>query len=339
MKVLVTGGTGFLGNALVKSLLNDGHEIISVARGSDQSLANLGAAQVSIDVGDLGTRSSYSKLCDALVGVEAVFHIAAKVAMWGAKADFFRINVEGTSLLLKASKAAGVTRFIYTSSPSVIASGSDLSGVDESVPYPAHYEAYYPQTKALAEQAVLAAHTTEFRTIALRPHLIFGPGDTNLVPTIIAKARAGRLAIIGAGKNLVDFSYIDDCVAGHRAAEQALLGDATVGGRPYFLSQGQPMVLWDFINLILSGIGQQPVTKRVSRGLAATIATGLEAISRITGREPALTRFLVAEMATEHYFDLTAATTLLHYAPRVTMEVAIERTIDWLGTISKPSKA
>ncbi len=339
MKVLVTGGTGFLGSALVKSLRSDGHEVISIARGTNQELNELGVIQLGIDVGDLGASASYQRLREALTGVEVVFHIAAKVAMWGAKADFFRINVDGTLKLLEATKAAGVARFIYTSSPSVIASGCDLSGVDESVPYPQHYEAFYPQTKALAEQAVLASHTENFRTLALRPHLIFGPGDTNLVPTILAKAKAGRLAIIGTGSNRVDFSYIDDCVAGHRAAERALVGDSGVGGCPYFISQAQPMILWDFINRILVGIGQPPITKKVSYGVAATIAAVLESISRITGKEPALTRFLVSEMATEHYFDITAASTRLAYTPRVTMDDGIERTIEWLRAKSKPTMA
>jgi len=337
MKALVTGGTGFVGSALIKSLLADGHEVVSIARSKKESFSKLAAVtQVSFDFAAAFDGSQIEILQSALSGCEVVFHVASKVAMWGARESFYQVNVTGTEILLEAAKQAGVKRFIYTSSPSVIANGTDLAGVDESMPYPAHYEAFYPETKAIAERLVLAAHSEAFRTLALRPHLIFGPGDTNLIPTILAKARAGRLAIIGAGKNRVDFSYIEDCVAAHRCAEQALArhsnatasnGANNCGGRPYFISQGEPMNLWEFINQILKNSGQPALTRRISRPLATAIATALECGARIFGGEPALSRFLVSEMATEHFFNLNNARTLLNYAPRFSMQEAIGRTL------------
>jgi nucleoside-diphosphate-sugar epimerase len=329
-KILVTGGTGFLGLALVKQLVADGHAVVSVARGENDELSKLGVDQVRLDIGAIGAAQNAALLKDALKGVDLVFHIAAKVAMWGRRADFLRVNVAATEALLTAAQQSGVRRFVYTSSPSVIASGVDLKGVNESLPYPAHYEAFYPETKATAERLVLGSHREGFSTVALRPHLIFGPGDTNLVPTIISKAKAGRLSIIGHGENRADFSFIDDCVQAHLCAARALSADSKVGGVPYFVSQGEPTKLWDFINTILEGIGEKPITRRLPTGVAHGLASVLELGARIIGREPPLTRFLVSELATDHYFDISAARTKLGFQPRVTMAAGLQKTIEWL---------
>ncbi len=324
MKVIVTGGGGFLGKALCLSLAERGDEVHSLSRGDYPELRQAGVHTHRIDIS-----SDTKELCEVFNGAQAVFHVAAKVDMWGVYDDFFRINVQGTRNVLSACREAGVPRLIYTSSPSVVADGKDLNGIDESYPYPDHHHAYYPKTKKIAEREVLAAHGDRLQTIALRPHLIWGPGDTNLVPTILERTRAGRLVQVGAGTNLTDICYISDCVQAHLLAEQALReSHPEAGGRAFFVSQGEPVNMWDWINEIVKRNGLDPITKRVPFPIAYGLATILEfahTVLPLRG-EPLLTRFLVLEMATSHYFSLEAAKKILGYQPQYTVNEALDIT-------------
>ena len=174
---------------------------------------------------------------------------------------------------------------------------------------------------------MLAAHGSDLRTVALRPHLIFGPGDTNLVPTILKRARAGRLVQVGAGTNLVDLTFIDDCVSAHLLAASALDERPAAGGRPYFLSQGTPVPLWEWIGRVLALHGLPPVRRKVSVGLAVGLATVAEGVWKTLGltSDPPLTRFLAEEMATDHWFDISAARRELSFEPSCTVWEATER--------------
>jgi 2-alkyl-3-oxoalkanoate reductase len=336
MKCLVTGGTGFVGKALCLALRQRGYEVIALARGRSEELLASGVSCFQFDLGLGFSSATRVELASALRDVECIFHVAAKVGMWGSFDDFYATNVKATRELLSAAKKSGVRAFIYTSSPSVIASGKDLKGVGEATPYPSHYDAYYPMTKAMAERSVIEANSTPgslgIRTLALRPHLIWGPGDTNLLPTIIGRARQGRLVKIGSGENLVDFSYIDDCVNAHLCAMEALLStDQNVkdaaAGRAYFISQGEPTSLWGFIDEVLRRSGVRPISRRLSHGTAGLIARVLECVSGFSPKsEPLLTKFLVDEMATDHYFDISAAARLLGYLRSISMAEGLERT-------------
>lgn len=321
---VVTGGSGFVGKALCHALLERGYKVVSVSRRDVPELRDRGVTIVQQDLLEgLGALKEY------LPGTTAIFHTAAKVGMWGGYSEFLAANVGVTEKLLRAARKYKVNRFIYTSSPSVIADGSDLCGVNEEVPYPKHYEAFYPQTKAGAEQLVLNCHDrAALRTIALRPHLIFGPGDTNLIPAILDKARKGRLVRVGDGSNLTDVTFIEDCVQAHLDAFDALLTNPEVGGRAYFISQGEPVKMWEWINQVLACFGEPPVTRSIPVWLARLIGGLCETWASVTGgaREPALTRFLVSEMATSHFFDLTAACRDLGYKPKYTVEEALEKT-------------
>ena len=323
-KYVVSGGSGFLGKALARALRREGFEVHTLARSACTDLEAEGIVPHRVDLS-----APPASLAKILEGAEAVFHTAAKVEMWGRYEDFYAVNVDGTNALLEASRAAGVPKFIFTSSPSVIADGTDLCGIDESKPYPSHFEAYYPQTKAMAEAAVLSAHNPSgIRTLSLRPHLIFGPGDTNLVPTILARARARRLVQVGQGTNLVDFTFIDDCVAAHCAAADALDSNPRAGGRAYFISQGEPVNMWEWIREVLARSGLPPLERRIPLSLAMLVASASELAVRLLpgNHEPLLTRFLVSEMATSHYFDISAARRELGYAPAYTMREAMEET-------------
>lgn len=251
MRAVVTGGGGFVGAALCGRLRVDGHDVIAVGRRPNPRAASLGIRSV---VCDLAAADARTRLAGVFAAADCVFHTAAHVRMWGPREAFLQGNVVATDAVIAACRDAGVARLVFTSSPSVVAADHDLRGVDESQPYPRAHRGLYPETKAAAERAVLAAHNADLKTIALRPHLIFGPGDTNLVPTILTRARAGRLVKVGAGKNLVDLTFIDDCVAAHLRAADTLAARPSAGGRPYFISQGTPVPLWEWIDRVLASM-------------------------------------------------------------------------------------
>jgi nucleoside-diphosphate-sugar epimerase len=324
MRAVVTGGGGFVGGSLCRRLLDQGHEVVAVVRRPHPTLA---AAGIRTVLQDLAADDAPAALATAFAAADCVFHTAAHVKMWGPREAFVRGNIGATRAVIAACRAAGVGRLVFTSSPSVVATDHDLRGVDESQPYPSRYRAFYPETKAAAEREVLAAHGPVLRTVSLRPHLIFGPGDTNLVPTVLKRARAGRLIQVGDGRNLVDLTFIDDCVAAHLLAAAALEARPGAGGRAYFISQGTPVPLWDWIGRVLALHDVPPIRRRVSAATAGLLATAAEAAWRMLrlASDPPLTRFLVEEMATDHYFDISAARRELGFAPSCDVWEATER--------------
>jgi nucleoside-diphosphate-sugar epimerase len=324
MKTLVTGGGGFVGGAICRRLQALGHDVTALGRRPIPTLDAAGIRTVSLD---LTAADAASALGGLFAGVDCVFHTAAHVKMWGPREVFVRGNIDATENVIAACRAAGVGKLVFTSSPSVVATDHDLRGIDESQPYPARYRAFYPETKAAAERAVLAANGDSLRTISLRPHLIFGPGDTNLVPTILKRARAGRLVQVGDGRNLVDLTFIDDCVSAHILAAAALDERPDAGGRAFFISQGDPVPLWEWIGRVLALHDVPPVRRRISSNTALMLATVAEAVwktLRLTS-DPPLTRFLAEEMSTDHYFDISSARRDLGYAPSCTVWEATAR--------------
>ncbi len=320
---LVTGGGGFLGKALCQALLQRGYQVRALARGYYPELEAQGVQFFRSDLADPNVEFS-----EIFAGVDAVFHVAAKVAMWGEYEDFYKVNVLGTRRILHACRQHSIRKLIYTSSPSVVANGHNLRGVDESQTYPQKYIANYPKTKAIAEKEVLAANSDNFFTCALRPHLIWGPGDTNLLPTILKRARQGRLLRVGNGLNRVDITYIDNCVAAHLCAFDALEHTPEARGKAYFISQGEPVELWSWIDQVLKLNGLPPVKRKVSASLAYAIALLCELFAGFLRlrKEPLLTRFLVEEMSTDHFFNINRARSLLGYNPEVSTAQGMEYT-------------
>ena len=264
MKALVTGGGGFLGGVIVRQLLEEGYAVRSFSRGSYPELEALG---VEISRGDLAEAEAVQKACQ---DCEIVFHVAAKAGIWGNEDDYYRANVTGTANIIAACRALGISRLVYTSTPSVVFDGRNLEGVDESVPYAQDYKAAYPATKATAERMILAANDERLATVALRPHLIWGPGDTHLVPGILARGRVGRLRKIGKTAHRVDFTYVDNAAQAHLLAAAHLSPGSPIGGRVFFISQDEPVPLWDFIDRILEAAELPAVSKTVSPRLAYT---------------------------------------------------------------------
>jgi len=232
--------------------------------------------------------------------------------------------------VIAACKQHNVPQLVYTSSPSVVFDGGDMEGVDESVPYPEKYHAHYPKTKAMAEQSVIASGDEGLRTIILRPHLIWGPRDNHLVPRIIE--RANRLVKVGDGRNLVDTIYIDNAAAAHIQAADRLEQNRNLSGRVYFISQDDPVPLWEMVNNILKAADLPPVQRSISRNTAWMIGAGLEIfykMFKISG-EPRMTRFLADELSTAHWFDISAAKKDLGYKPKISMEEGLYKLENWL---------
>lgn len=322
--VFITGASGFIGGRIAGRLLAEGRRVRVLSRRPVPHLEKLGAEVVS---GDLHDPAALRRGC---TGAGTVFHVAGRVGVWGPAADFLRVNVEGTRHVIAACHAAGVPRLVYTSSPSVAYNGGDLAGVNESAPLCTAAPCAYPTSKAAAECLVSNAHSAELTTVSLRPHLVWGPGDKNVVPRVLALAKEGRLRIIGPGRNKVDVTHITNVVDAHLLAEQA--GAATVGGKAYFITNGEPVVLWDWINQLLRGLGRPEITRHIPLGTAYAAGGVLEALWRVLPLkgEPPMTRFVAKEMATDHWFDITAARRDLGYTPRVTMAAGTEELIGHL---------
>jgi nucleoside-diphosphate-sugar epimerase len=326
MKVLVTGGNGFLGRAVVEELRRRGHQVSSASRRPSPELAALGVRTLTCDL-----RNS-EHVERAVQGQEAVVHTAAKTGLSGVRADFVRTNVEGTRFVLDSCRRNGVQRLVYTSSPSVVFDGRDHRRADESLPYARRHLAAYPATKAQAEREVLAANGASLATVALRPHLVLGPGDPNLMPRLVARARAGKLAIVGSGRNEVSFTWIDNAAAAHADALERLAPGARGAGRAYFVAQKEPVELWTWLAELFTRAGVPPPARRVSRTLAWAAGAACEVgwrLARRTG-EPPMTRFLALELAASHSYDIGALERDLGYAERVSTSEATERLVTLL---------
>jgi 2-alkyl-3-oxoalkanoate reductase len=314
--VLVTGGTGFLGRRIVDRLLAQGRPVAVAGRTPAPDLEERGVRFIRVRLEDA------RGIAAACQGMEAVYHVAARVGVWGRYPEFFRANVLGTRAVIAGCRAHGVRRLIHTSTPSVVYNGRDLAGADESLPLTTSCPSPYPLTKAAAEAAVLAAHGPALRTVALRPHLIWGPGDPHLVPRLLARARSGRLRIVGEGTNRVDMVHVENAADAHIAAENAVArAGSPAGGRAYFITNGEPVVLWEWINGLLAELGEPPVTRRISLSGAMALGRACEFAWSLlpVGAEPPMTRFIASELARDHWFDISAARRDLSYDPRVTM--------------------
>lgn len=322
--VLVTGGGGFLGNAIVKLLVEKNIKVRTLSRKIHPNLTALGVEQAQGDIADAAVVTAACK------GIDTIFHTAAKAGIWGPYHQFYQTNVIGTQNIIAACKMNSDMNLIYTSSPSVVFDGKDMKGADESAPYPINYSAHYPKTKAMAEQSVLKACENGLCSIILRPHLIWGPEDNHLVPAILA--RAHRLRQIGDGSNRVDTVYIDNAALAHLLAQKALSNNPSLSGRIYFISQDKPIRLWEMVNHILAAGEKPPVTRTISPQQAYVIGAMMESLFRILKikHEPPMTRFLAQELSLSHWFNISAAKRDLGYTPKISTEKGLEQLKKWL---------
>jgi nucleoside-diphosphate-sugar epimerase len=323
MNLLVTGGGGFLGQALCRGLVERGHAVTSFNRGLYPALDALGVQQLQGDLGDRDAVSAAARDC------EAIFHNAAKAGAWGDYDSYHRANVIGTDNVIAACRTHRIGRLVYTSTPSVThrATHPVEGGTADTVPYGEHFKAHYATTKTIAEKAVLAANDAGLATIAWRPRLMWGPGDAQLVPRLARRAHAGRLRLVGHGDNLIDTTYIDNAAQAHFDAFEHLAPGAACAGRAYFISNGEPKPAREIVNALLAAVGAPPVTKTLPFPVAYAIGAVCEAAWSVLPLEgePPLTRFLAEQLGTTHWYDMAPATRDFGYVPRVSLDEGLAR--------------
>ncbi|MGB5283024.1 MAG: NAD-dependent epimerase/dehydratase family protein [Polyangiales bacterium] len=324
MTILVTGGGGFIGRSIVRALLDRGEPVRVLCRGDYPLLREW---RVDLRRGDIRDQDAVAA---AVEGCDAVFHTAAHIDLWGPYETFFAVNTLGTRHVIDACHQHRVRRLVYTSTPSVVHSGDAVSGVDESAPYPSQFEAHYPATKALAEQEALAANGAALSTVAIRPHLVWGPGDSSALPRLVARAKAGRLRMVGRPQQ-IDTTYIDNAVDAHLLAYDRLEPGSPVAGKAYFITQGEPLEGPTFINDMLDAAGLPPVSRTIPAPLARSAAALAEAVWNTfkLQSEPPVTRFLVSQLSTAHWYDISAARRDLGYDPKVSYREGMVRLKAW----------
>ncbi|AGH81113.1 3-beta hydroxysteroid dehydrogenase/isomerase [Psychromonas sp. CNPT3] len=319
--VFVTGAGGFLGKALCTHLRLHNIPVVGFARAYYPDLEALG---VTMYQGDLNDEQALLK---AMSGCDIVFHVASKAGVWGSKKSYFQSNVTGTENIINACKVHGINKLIYTSTPSVTFSGVDEEGIDESAPYAKTFLNYYALSKSIAEKQILDCDQTQLKTVALRPHLIWGPGDRHLVPRVLARAKAGRLKLLGKTDKLVDTTYIDNAVYAHLLSALELhKPQPKCAGKVYFISDDEPIFMADMLNKILACQHLPKVTERVPASLAYVFGAILECVYFCLNKqqEPMLTRFVAKQLSTSHYFNISNAKKDLGYHPLINISEGMQ---------------
>jgi nucleoside-diphosphate-sugar epimerase len=311
MRVLLTGATGFLGRAVARRLVDAGHTVAALVRDTDADLNSLG---VEPQEGDL---ASLDAVVAAATGCDAVVHCAARVGPFARIDEYYDINVRGTDHVLAACEIADVRRLVFTSCAGVVIEHGDLNGVNESQRVAQRAPTAYLASKALAERHVLAANGPRFATIALRPHLLWGPGDAVWLPKLASLARAGRLRLFGEAGKKIDHCYIDNAADAHLAALERLEPGAAIAGKPYFITQGEPGPAEGFINGLLRAAGYPVEMRRLSAMLTRTLAATAGARRTFAGADPLLTPDTLALLRQATWFNIAAARRDLGYSPRV----------------------
>lgn len=326
-KILVTGGGGFLGSYVTKKLIANGADVTILNRRKYPELEKVGARSFECALEDFdGVR----KACR---GIDMVFHVGAKAGYWGKYSEYYNANVKGTENVIKACRANGIYKLIYTSSPSVVSDDCDLLNANEEISYAKKYLCYYSQTKAMAERLILSANDEKsLLTVSLRPHLIWGPGDNQIIPRLIDPVRAKKLKIIGTGLNKVDITYVENAADAHLQAALALEKGSSVCGQAYFISQGEPVYMWEFVNRILKGVNLPELSRKMPFWTAYYMGASMEffyKFFKLSG-EPPMTRFIAFQFSSHHYFDISKAMRDFDYKPQISTEEGLKKLIEFI---------
>ena len=326
---VVTGGGGFVGRHLVSSLLQRGDRVrvLDVADPRDLQAALPGAEIVRVDITDA------KAVREACEGAGAVFHNASLVHTKQNKADFvWNVNYGGTENVFAACQDLGIGKFIYVSSGSVVYDGKNIINGNESLPYAESNQAPYAHSKVQAEKMILARNGEGgVATTAIRPHVIFGPGDTRFLPAVLEHARSGRLRVqVGLGVWLSDYTYVQNLVDSLLLADERLSLDSPVAGSAYFITNGEPMAFWEFVRRVLARLGLPPIRAKIPKEIPYAIAAIKEGIDTLRGGtispEDGLTRFAIRYMCTHHFFSIEKARRELGYDSKVSIDEGIEIT-------------
>ncbi len=317
-KALITGGGGFVGSYIVKQLLEKGIHCIVLGRNLYPKLSKMGVTCCRGDICDAAF------VMNSMQGVDAVFHVAALAGIWGRWEDFFRVNVLGTENVIAACKANNVSTLVYTSTPSVVFNGDDIQNGDETLPYANKFLCHYARSKVIAEKLVLKSNNNleNFHTCAIRPHLVWGPGDPHLIPRLLERGRQRQLKKVGSCTNLVDISYVENVAEAHILAATNLEDSMSAAGQAYFISQGEAVNLWHWIDELFELMDVPPIKRTVPFWLAYTGGAFLEGLHRILvpKKEPKMTRFLAEQLSKSHFFSIEKARKDLGYTVRLSTQ-------------------
>ena len=317
MKVLVTGGRGLLGSATVAELDRRGHEVTTFQRSPSANPREV-----------LGDVTDAAALQRAVAGKDAVVHLAARVSITGAWNDFLAVNVGGTRNVVNACRSEGVTRLVHVSSPSVAHAGEPLVGVGATPADPDHVRGHYARSKAMAEILALDANSPDLAITAIRPHLVWGPGDTQLVERIIDRARSGRLFLIGGGQSLIDTTYVDNA-----ADALACAVEHCPGGKAFVVTNGEPRTVAELVARIAQS-GGASIRGRVPYPIAYAAGKVVERVWGNRPSDPPVTTFLAEQLSTAHWFDQKVTQTALQWIPRISLDEGFRR----LDSFYQPGK-
>lgn len=322
-KALITGGNGFVGKTIVQRLLAQNVECKVIGRGHYPQLEKMGVECIQ---GNICDTELVTKVTE---GIDTVFHVAALAGIWGKWQDFYTTNVLGTRSIIEACRGR-VSSLVYTSTPSVVFDRHSLCGDDENLPYAKDCLCHYAKSKIIAEKEILAANSDELTTTAIRPHLVWGPGDPHLIPRLIESRQQNRLKRVGRGDNLVDISYVDNVAHAHLLAAQDHKKDLKSAGKAYFISQGAPVNLWEWLNMVFERLGVAQVSQSVSLPVAYSVGAILEGYYKLTHKkgEPPMTRFVAEQLAKSHYFSIERARRDIGYEPLVSTAEGLDRLVE-----------
>ncbi len=338
MRVLVTGGTSLLARRTAEALRSRGDDVVLLQRGlatgssdSSDSSGSSGSSEFEQVRGDVRDPAVVHR---AAAGCDAVVHAAAKVGIVGSWEDFRSTNVDGTANVIAAAREHGVSRVVYVSTPSVAHAGHSLVGAAADPPVTGRANASYAESKAIAERLALGAASDALPLVAIRPHLVWGPGDTQLVGRIVERARSGRLALVGGGTALIDTTYIDNAASALVAALDAAVPGAACIGRAYVIANGEPRPVRELVEGILRAAGVEASPRDVPLRLATGVGSVVERVWRRwrPDEEPPLTRFLAEQLGTAHWFDPRPARVDLGWEPTVSIDEGLDRLAAWFAS-------
>ena len=327
MKVLVTGTGSLLLGGIASELVRRGDDVVCLQRSSSAFVGHQNAHEVLADICDAEAVAAAAHGCDAII------HGAARVGIVGSQKEFYETNVIGTSNILQAAEQHHISRLVFVSTPSVAHTGVSLIGAPAGEAEIGRSRSYYAESKAIAERTVLNARNEHLAVVAVRPHLVWGPGDTQLVGRIVERAASGRLAVIGTGNALVDSTYIDNAISAHIAALDALHIGSACDGKAYVVSNGEPRTVNELMRSMCESAGIPFEPRHVSLALGIRLGSLIERLwPLMRSSEPPLTRFVAEQLGTAHWFDQRAVQQDLGWTPQVSLDEGFQRLTQWFAS-------
>ena len=327
MKVLVTGTGSLLLGGIASELVCRGDEVVCLQRRPSVFVEHQNAREVLADICEEDAVVAAAHGCDAII------HGAARVGVVGTQKDFYDTNVTGTRNILHAAEQQHISRLVFVSTPSVAHTGDSLIGAAAGTAEIGRSRSYYAESKAIAERTVLNARNEDLAVVAIRPHLVWGPGDTQLVGRIVERAASGRLAVIGTGDALVDSTYIDNAISAHIAALDALHIGSACDGKAYVISNGEPRTVNELMRSMCAAAGIPFEPRHLSLALGVRLGSLIERLwPMMRSSEPPITRFIAEQLGTAHWFDQRAVQKDLQWSPHISLDEGFERLTQWFAS-------